>query len=177
MKNLNEALDIVLIPRLVLIKDMSYDEGSSMEDPSFKSGQFIAYSEDYSELRNQIPKPQFPTSPEQIELFKFKFGDEKPESGYFTDLPSDHYNDNPDSQIFSTSYSIIWLVPANVDETVASLLKRMSKGFTQEDIIETYIDRMVVFPANSIKDMNDPRTELGFSFAVQDAFSQKVNGD
>ncbi|MDA0195920.1 MAG: hypothetical protein O2887_18020 [Bacteroidetes bacterium] len=175
MKNLNKALDIVLIPRLVLLKDMSFQEGYR-EDPLFNSGQFIAYSENLPELQHQIPKPEFPSDPEQVELFKFKFGDVNPESGYFTDLPSDHYDDNPDFKIFNTSYTIIWLVPADVDRTVASLAKRVSEGFTEEEAIETYLDRMVVYPADSIKDINDPRIELGFRFVVQEEFSQKVNG-
>lgn len=173
MDTLHKALEIIELPKLVLIKDLSFEEGFR-EDPTFKSGKFIAYSEDLFELRNQIPSPEYPTDERQLELYKFKFGNDAKESGYFTDLPSDLHDDMADQKIFSTSYTVIWLVPPNIDRTVSRLLLNISQGYTQEETVETFLDRMIVYPPDSIKDMNDDRTELGFSFAVQEAFTQKI---
>jgi len=175
MDILHKALEIIELPKLVLIKDLSFEEGFQ-EDPSFKSGKFIAYSEDLFELRSQIPKPEFPTDERQKELFKFKFGNENKDSGYFTDLPSDLYDDVADSKIFSTSYTIIWLVPDNINRTVSRLLLEISQGYTKEETRESFLDRMIVYPPDSIKDMNDERTELGFLYAVQEAFTQRISG-
>ncbi|MEQ9422907.1 MAG: hypothetical protein RJQ09_00715 [Cyclobacteriaceae bacterium] len=175
MKKLSEALDIVLLPRLVLIKDLTFEEGFK-EDPTFDTGKFIAYSEDIFELRNQIPSPKYPEGKEQQELYKFKFGNDNPESAYYTDLPSDLFDDNPDSKIFGTSYTIVWLVPTDIDQTVASLVKRVKEGYTQEETVETYMDRMIVYPPDSLIDMKDPRVELGFMYAVQEEFTKKVEG-
>ena len=175
MDILHKALEIIELPKLVLIKDLSFEEGFR-EDPIFKSGKFIAYSEDLYELRHQIPKPEYPTDERQQELFKFKFGDQEKESAYFTDLPSDLHDDMADHKIFNTSYTVIWLVPANVDRTVSRLLLNISQGYTQEETVESFLDRMIVYPPESIKEMDDARIELGFSFAVQEVFSEKISG-
>lgn len=175
MDILHKALDIIELPKLVLIKDLSFHE-AYREDPTFKSGKFIAYSEDLFELRNQVPKPEYPTDERQLELYKFKFGDLEKESAYFTDLPSDLHDDMADHKIFNTSYTIIWLAPANIDKTVSRLLLDISQGYTREETEESFLDRMVVYPPESIKDIKDPRIDLGFSFAVKQTFTQKIKG-
>ena len=175
MDAFHKALEIIELPKLVLVQDLSFGEGYR-EDPTFKSGKFIAYSEDLFELRNQIPTPEYPSDQRQLELYKFKFGSEAKDSGYFTDLPSDLHDDMADPKIFSTSYTIIWLVPPNIDRTVSRLLLNISQGYTQEETIESFLDRMIVYPPDSIKDIKDERTELGFSFAVQEVFNQKISG-
>jgi len=168
-----EQLSSIQLPRLALIKNLKFAE-PFREDPVITEGKLIDSAVTINKLREQIPMQiPDPFSDEEWELFEYKFGSRSKEDAYFTDLPSDLADELADRKIFGVSYTIIWLVPPDVETIVKVLRKLPLAGLTQEDIWEGYLDRMIVFPPLCL-DKHKGQFELGFNFVVQEKYSEFV---
>lgn len=168
-----EQLSSVKLPKLALIKNLKFAE-PFREDPVLTEGKLIDTAVTINKLREQIPSQlPDPFSDQEWELFEYKFGSREKEDAYFTDLPSDLADELADRKIFGESYTILWLVPPDIDAIVKVLRKLPLAGLSPEEIWEGYLDRMIVFPPLCLDKLKE-KFELGFNFTVQEKFSEYV---
>lgn len=169
-----DQLKELQLPRLVLVRNLVFPE-PYREDPEFMEGKLIDSGHTITKLRESIPDvvPK-PADEDKWAMFEYKFGTRNLEDGYFTDMPMDLADDLADRKIFDESYSIIWLVPPDMEAILSVLKKLPLAGFNPEQISEWYLDRMVVFPPKSL-DALDEKFELGFNFTVQEKFNEMLN--
>ena len=162
------------LPRLVLIKNLAFPE-PYREDPEFIDGKLIDSGHTITKLRDSIPgKLPVPFDEDKWLLYEYKFGSRNLADGYFTDLPMDLADELCDRRIFGESYTIIWLVPPDLESILNVLKKLPLAGFGPEQIWEWYLDRMVVFPPKCL-DAVKSQFELGFNFTVQEKFTEIMN--
>ncbi|MFN4121882.1 MAG: hypothetical protein ACK4GL_01110 [Flavobacteriales bacterium] len=114
----------------------------------------IVTSNNISDLRNRIPKPEMPTHPEKREMFDWRFADDDGQVDeaflFFDDTPSSLAGESTDMDLFGENYVIFWIVQADKEilfKAMLDAIDRIRKQEKNDDMIasvfmDDYISRI-----------------------------------
>ncbi len=154
-KKYSEYLESVELPRFLLVKNLEFDHENDLDAP-ISRGEIIDHSNNYDDLKKQIPLPMIPEDDYKLSLFEKKFGELNASIVQFDDSPLDISEGEPnDYEIFGASYSILWICENEADLIIEYLLKQYEKYRELIIIWEFFIDRIHVYPFYSLDEPSD----------------------
>ena len=169
-KRYDEFLESLEKPCFVLVKNLDFDHPSDLDSP-ISRGEILGHNKDIETLRKHIPHPKLPDDDYKLSLFEKKFGELTESVAQYDDSPWDISEGEPnDYEIFNESYTIVWLCDNNENSITDFLVSQYVKLKDLISIWELYLDRMHVFPYDSLE-----QTSENFYENLCNLFEEKVN--
>lgn len=141
------------IPIFALAKNVHVKSEKSGTYTITDFGQIIT-SNNFSELRNMIPKPKIPLDPQKNELFNWRFADDDGQFNeaflFYDDSPTSLASESTDMDIFGENYVIFWIAPADKQklfQAMAQAIEGIRATETNDEMVasiflEEYLSRI-----------------------------------
>lgn len=151
MKNYKDRIAGLEFPVFVLFKNLKFEHDFDF-DASVSRGEIIYSDKSYQAVKNKLPKPQIPEDEYKQSLLDSKYGRIDENELFFDDTVFDITEGEPcDYEIFGESYTIVWFSPPEEDQIIRYLIDEYRKYKNLVTVWSQYIDRMHLFPFDSLE--------------------------
>ncbi len=151
MKSYEEYISGLKLPVYILIKNLRFEHDFDIDAPIAR-GEIIRSGATYQELLNTLPKPEFPVDDYKLSLLDSKYGNIAQDELEFDDSVFDIAEGDPsDFDIFSESYTIVFICPADEEFIVRFLLNEYNREHDLVNIWINCLDRIHIYPFFSLE--------------------------